>query len=228
MFLAIVILACITAYCLYFGFRTKLYIANGNNMVHTTKPYSRDGSDESILILGDSLAYGVGTSSPETSFAGRIGARYPNASIVNNAKVGEDINELAELLPQQLNRNYDIIFVIVGGNDISHYGIDLNNSKKDLAKIYKDVAKHSQQAYMYTSVDFSRVSAIPSVFKKFYSNRSQTIRTESQRLASQYPNVTYVDTFNKDPKQYSTLQATDGFHLNDHGVNELIKQTFKD
>ena len=211
----------------YIGIQMQIQMSNGRRLADSTILYSRHtNSDKDILILGDSLAYGVGTSSPENSFAGQIGAIYPDHNIINKAVIGDATRQLADSILEQMDRQYDVTFVFTGGNDIVRHGIDLQASEANLKKIIEVAAENSNQVYVLTTADFANVSIIPWFLAGFYSNRSDTLRRASQEIANRYGNVDYVDVFNFDPGTYKTLEASDGFHLNDEGIRQLLNTVF--
>jgi len=74
----------------------------------------------SILVLGDSTGVGVGASRPEESIAGRLGADFPDADIVNvsrsGARVGDAIAQAAECA--SLGLRFDMAVLHIGSNDV--------------------------------------------------------------------------------------------------------------
>ena len=211
----------------YIGIQMQIQMSNGRKLADATILYSRHiNSDKSILILGDSLAYGVGTSSPENSFAGQMGVIYPDHNIINKAVIGDATRQLADSILGKMDRQYDATFIFTGGNDIARYGIDLQASAANLVKIIEVAAENSNQVYVLTTTDFANVSIIPWFLAGFYSNRSDIIRRASQEIADRYGNVDYVDVFNLDADTYKTMEASDGFHLNDEGIRQLLNVVF--
>lgn len=191
---------------------------------NTATPYERiQPSDLDILVLGDSLAYGVGNSSPSKSFPGLIGEYYPKASITNKATVGDITRDLAESIEYKIDQRYDLIVIIIGGNDIIHYGIDLEESKQNLNIIYKVASKSADQVITITSGDFKNVTLVPPVFEGYFSKRSKVLRDYSITLSQNYQNIAYVDTFEQDARFYRGLEAADHIHLNDEGTKKLFE-----
>ncbi len=210
------------AYSIY---TMQRYITNGRYMVTITDRYERrlDGRPE-ILILGDSLAYGVGTSTGETSFAGQIAQAYPDKSIVNKSVVGDSTTELASDIDEHLdNKRYESIYILISGNDIFRFGVDIQDSADNLRDITSKAAEHADTTYLITTPDFKNVSLIPWFSRGFYSNRSNIIHQAAISIHNNHDNVVYVDTYDVDPSHYSKLEATDGFHLNDDGIKELVE-----
>lgn len=221
-FIAVLLVA--MAHVIYTGIQMHIREANSEKLINSATPYSRRlGNGQSVLILGDSLAYGVGASSPENSFAGRAGALFPDHDIINKSDPGGATQQLADSVREKVDGRYEIAFVIIGGNDIIRYGIDLEVSKVNLAQIVAVTAGSSGQVYLITSSDFANVGAIPWVLSSFYSGRSAEIRAAAQNIADRHDNVDYIDVFDIDPDFYATLEADDKFHLNDKGAEWLVE-----
>ena len=202
---------------------------NGNELNATTVAYSRTIPDApEILVFGDSLGYGVGTSSRETSFAYLIGQKFPDHSIVNRSEIGAVTAEVANEITSLVDKEFDMIFLFVGGNDVARYGINLEESKQHLTTIYEHLAAQAHNVYTYSTSDFKNAGIIPSFARDYYSTRSRDIRDHSIELAARYPNITYVDAFDIPNEEYDTYEAPDGFHLNDAGIRRLVELTFSD
>src|SRR5207302_4071547 len=81
----------------------------------------------SIVVLGDSLAVGVGASSPDRGFVGllvqKVRVADPGAALVNYASPGATA---ADVAGDQLRRAFEEsadatdVWLCVGGNDVTH------------------------------------------------------------------------------------------------------------
>lgn len=225
--LGIIVLLVIIFNFSYYAIVTYLHINNGNNLVKHTKIFQQSkGNGPNILVLGDSLAYGVGTSSPEQSFAGQIGARYNESNIVNKARVGETTGSLLSSLDELANGSYEKVFLVIAGNDIAHYSINIADSQRNLELISAKLTLKTKKLYLYTPISFDKVGATPYFFDNFYVPRSEKIRSVALSMVKKFPNIKYIDTDQVSSKEYENYQASDGFHLNDKGVKALIAITF--
>ncbi len=195
-------------------------------MAHNTIPYSQETTGKKFLVIGDSLAYGVGASSGETSFAGQLAAKFPDASIDNKAAIGEDVAGLTESIPKAIDHYYDSVFIIIGGNDIARYGVDLDKSIKLLADLYGYASRNAGKVYVYTTIRFSEVSALPVFVRWYFNQRSIRYRDGMLSAADLYKNVEVIDAFYVNADEYDGYEASDGFHLNDAGIARLIGLTF--
>src|SRR5688572_27022080 len=113
------LLLVVTTHIGYVGLRSYQQMNHGEALAANTEPYSRpvENASGSILILGDSLAYGVGASSPEQSLAGQLSERFSTHSVINKAKVGATTEELADSIAGAVDDRYDTAFIVIGGND---------------------------------------------------------------------------------------------------------------
>jgi lysophospholipase L1-like esterase len=70
-----------------------------------------------IVIAGDSTAFGVGALPAETT-AGRLAAAYPHARVINVARSGARIGHVAEQLDRVDCRSVDLILIQACANDV--------------------------------------------------------------------------------------------------------------
>lgn len=208
----------------YIGLRSYAKMHRGQALASNAEPYSRRSmkDDRSILILGDSLAYGVGASSPENSLAGQLAARFSDYSVVNKAKVGATTEELADSIAGEVDGPYDAAFIVIGGNDIARYGVDLDQSVRNLRTVAEISSSRIGHVYLITSGDFANVSILPWFVRPHYSDRSRRLRDAARVIDGSVDNLDYVDMFDVDPDRYARMEATDGFHLNDFGIRHLL------
>jgi lysophospholipase L1-like esterase len=125
---------------LYQFFRIREYKVIGDNLVKDTRAYSAHppNATKRILIAGDSLAVGVGSSEPTYSIAGRIGEDYPNADITNVAVSGARIKDVIHQLSSFQKNQFDLVLIQIGGNNVTHF--------TPLGKIRTDAHTMMQQA----------------------------------------------------------------------------------
>lgn len=200
--------------------RMRMYSSRAGAIIRSTTPFERQGSDkQKILVLGDSLAYGTGTSKPEHSVAGLIAARYPNASVENHSQNGKRTNELANEV-KTVSGHYDLILIIIGGNDVMRPWIDLNESGKNLDAIYAAASRHADKVVAFSTGNMSTTTFFPWPLNHFIGQRSLILRDHAQQIAHQHPNVFYVDvaSYNKKVPFTHQYEAADHLHLNDAGA----------
>lgn len=223
----------IIATCVYLGYeavRIHELTGNGAGMSLSTEKFERRQEKENgILILGDSLAYGVGASSRETSFAGKLAEHYHDSPITNKAEIGETVSSLEETIDEKITDKYEIIFIIVGGNDIMRMHINIFNSANGIKPIVDKASQHSARVVLITTGNFNYVSLQPWILKSVFNKRADILRREALKLEADYPSYSYIDFYatSMDKEEYKSYEASDGYHLNDAGVNRLIASTLE-
>ncbi len=201
--------------------RVRIFSSRAGNLIRATVPFERQGTNEQkVLVLGDSLAYGTGTSAPEKSVAGLVAAHYPGATVTNKSVNGKRTKELAEEV-KQLEGKYDLILVIIGGNDVLRPWVDLDESNKNLETIYEAASGHSEQVIALTTGNFRYTTFFLWPLNLYYEQRSITLRDHALATASKFPNVTYVNIveWNKQQPFDHLKEAPDHLHLSDDGAN---------
>jgi lysophospholipase L1-like esterase len=72
-----------------------------------------------MLVVGDSLAVGLGAERPADTIAGRLAIDYPHVSLVNRARCGARTQEmLAQLALHPAEADLCAIWMSAGGNDV--------------------------------------------------------------------------------------------------------------
>lgn len=227
-FLYLVGIITILGTCSYLGYevvRMDGLIDAGAGMSRTAKKFDRPiDNKKEILVLGDSLAFGVGVAKPEDSFAGILAERFDKKSVENNAEIGETIGSLQKTLDKKLIGHYEQVYIIVGGNDIMRMHINIFSSKRSLRTLVTNASQHADQVFLVTTGDFSNVSLSPWLLRSAYGMRANMIREVALDLEDELDNFDYVDFYAARIKRddYKQLEAADGYHLNEHGIERLV------
>lgn len=190
----------------------------GYALVAKTTPFSiaPPNSTKKILVLGDSLAVGVGATKPEDSMAGLISHDYPTASIINLAKSGSRTEDILGQLTKVKNQKFDLIIIQIGGNDVTHFTNqkEITNNMKQIISQAKTMAPHIL-VWSSGSVGFAPIFVPPLSWiltertGKTYENIAKTVETEGATYINLY--VPYQeDIFKTDIKKY---YAEDNFHV---------------
>jgi lysophospholipase L1-like esterase len=172
-------------------------------------------SDAALLIVGDSLAVGVGAERPEESLPGRIAARYPGVSIVNLARSGARAADVIRQLRSAPRRRYDAVLVAVGAND----AIALTRPasfQRQLSTVYRLARRHSP---VVVHAGAANIGGAPLFFwplDRLLEWRMRRIR-DIVRRTSRHHGVTFVDFFRPrdvDPfsRAPSRYYGPDGVH----------------
>jgi lysophospholipase L1-like esterase len=167
---------------------------------------------------------GVGSSNPENSFAGVLAQKFSDKSIENNAEIGETTKSLQNTLDKKLDGNYETIYIIIGGNDIMRMHINLFTSKKSLNSVVKKTSKHANKIVLVTTGNFKYVSLAPAALRGVFDMRAKMLRDSALALEAESDEVDYIDFYSVPLKEseYKQLEAADGYHLNDDGIQRLI------
>lgn len=199
------------------------------------KPYEVKilDSKKHILIIGDSSAVGIGSSSPETTIAGMIEKDIPGISITNKGVSGLKIIDMAQSAYSFPVESYDAIFLFIGANDIATFQ-SMKKIETSLRIVIKKLLELSPKVVMAHGGNFGVLPLFPWPLNQIYSIRTRKVRDVFVKLSHEF-NVIYVDmyttiedfpyTINGEPV-YASLDYA--FHPNDLGYKlwyEKIKNT---
>ena len=106
----------------YLGFRLHSLFGISAALVATSQTYQRmlPNPTLTILVLGDSTAVGTG-GTPETSVAGRLGDKFPTASVYNFGINGEKLSDFDVQMNTLNIQKADVVVLQIGANDIVHF-----------------------------------------------------------------------------------------------------------
>lgn len=177
-------------------------------VAHPENPIKR------ILIVGDSTAVGTGATTPEESVAGRISEEFPRYEIVNYGKNGLQTSELRERLELLQEREFDLVFLFIGGNDIVRFH-DVTTLSEDLATSFQ-LAKQISDDVVFVSVGNIEIAPFfPKPIAYFYRDYQQEVRTAFSIISNEY-DVLFVDLFTEGiediPLPSELIFAEDDFH----------------
>lgn len=212
--------------------RIFIFTKRAEKLINQVVPYEQAGNGSlDILVVGDSIAYGTGSSSAETTIAGLIGAKFPQANITNKAKNGTKTKTLANRISGDIDRNYRIVIIIVGANDIIHPEVNLGESEQYLGRIYAEASEKADNVIAITTGDFKHISFFLYPLNYYFGDRSRSLSESALWQSAKYNNVHYVDTFTdkNSPGRPQALEAADHLHLSDLGshywVQEILSAT---
>ncbi|MBA3815836.1 MAG: hypothetical protein H0X29_04815 [Parachlamydiaceae bacterium] len=210
-------------YIFYLIFAIHQSISNSEKIINNTIPYEQHPPNPEIYILvaGDSTAVGVGATENVKSTAGRLGTQFPNADISNIGVSGAKLKDLLLVLQKQQSKNYNLLVLQIGANDITHF-TSYNSVRNELSEILALASEFSAKIILLTSGDIGRAPVFHWPFSRIMTARTLKVREIFIEEASKYKKVSYVDLyldrsedpFEKDLKKY---YASDSFHLTDDG-----------
>lgn len=200
--------------------RVRILSQRGGELIRSTVPFERNGTNkQTVLVLGDSLAYGTGTTSSEKSVAGLVAKHYPMATVINKSVNGKRTNELAQEV-KSLEGKYDLILIIIGGNDVLRPWINLEQSGKNLETIYAGASAHADKVVALTTGNLRYTTLFLWPINHYLGARSMELRNYAVKAAAPHKNVTYVNLVerNKTVPFGHLKEAPDRLHLGDDGA----------
>lgn len=185
-----------------------------------------------VLIIGDSLGYGVGAESPERSIAGWLGADFPKLKIENKSVYGSMARHTYATL-KEVDHCYDVIFIHVGANDILWW-VPLNDTFHKMGQLLEIAKKRANHVVLMTAGNFGNVPLFPWAIRRVLEWRTRMAEERFEQIAQEHE-VIYVDIFRerkddlffKAPNRYYSV---DMLHPNGEGYKvfyEEIRKTLK-
>jgi lysophospholipase L1-like esterase len=200
-----------------------LLVKKSELLIADTEPFERKIplAPMTILVLGDSTAYGTGSEKNELSTAGRLGHLYPEASIKNLAVNGLRLAGLLDLISNlPVKEHYDLVLVQIGANDIIRL-TKMNDIRRDAESVFKELSLKTDKLVILHAGDIGDVQFFPLYLSPILSKRSKEVRDVYQSLAIKYK-ANYVNLIDSpvskklrsDPEKY---YANDLLHLSGEG-----------
>lgn len=190
-------------------------------LIEATPPYNRNDSSlsKNILILGDSLAVGVGASGEQT-VAGRLGKAL-NANVDNFAKSGAQTKDLGAQLSQAKKDKYDLVLIQIGANDIIQLR-SLEAAAENLDRVLADAKQKSDHVAFLLVGNVGAAPLWPWPWPRIYTSRTLDLRERYLALAEKH-DALFVDIYKRDnifasdPDRY---YANDQLHLTADGYEK--------
>jgi len=204
-------------------------------LIASVTPYERElKGAPTILVLGDSTGYGTGANESEATIAGRIGADFPQYSIINQSKNGRIIEQLkADLATLIKEADYELILLQIGANDVLQ-ARDPEIVSAELTAIFLILKERTPHIIMMSSGNIGGAPAFKGEEAKALTARSRIFREMFIKTAAE-TGVTYVDLF-KEPAddlfiiEADKYMAIDGLHPTGAGYAlwyELLRPILK-
>ena len=199
----------------------RLVAANEAFEVHPSRPSMR------VLVVGDSLAAGVGAADPADSLAGRIAHMLPGAEVVNEGVSGARINEVKDALRNAPEGSYDFIFITAGANNILHLA-SLDEAQTQMDALLKEAKTRGRYVVLLTCGNMGLAPIFPPGVSAFYSHRASEALQRFAMVADQN-DVAFIDLYyeeDNDPfaKDEERYYAADKFHPSGAGYGIWYEQ----
>lgn len=203
--------------------RTGRLVRIGEKIAAASVPFSRTINQATlhILVVGDSSGSGIGATHPALSLAGLVGEKYKDADVVNVAVTGAKTRDAVSQL-QAMPGSFDLIVILVGGNDIVYF-TPYHQLSKDLGTALMIACEKGKHVLLSPTGNVGDVLLFPAPVRWILARRSRAIRQLfTEQVAAAAGDVRYADLYREgaadpffvDPKKYF---AADLFHPSDAG-----------
>ncbi|OGY80612.1 MAG: hypothetical protein A3E60_04150, partial [Candidatus Kerfeldbacteria bacterium RIFCSPHIGHO2_12_FULL_42_13] len=201
--------------------KVKKFATISKILIARTLPYEQKLKQPTlrILIIGDSTGIGIGSNSPSDSIAGRLGNIFPEAEITNFSTSGDRIHDGLQSITQ-IKESYDILMVMLGGNDALHF-TNLQNLTDDTNTILEESKKRSRAVILMPAGNLGSAPMIPQAVRWLFERRSKKVRDVLSKQAQENA-VIFVDLLHErtnDPfaQKPQKFYAPDGLHPSSAG-----------
>lgn len=124
------------------------------------------GDPVELLILGDSIAAGLGADRPEHTLGGQLARRLAKRTrravrLRTGACVGAETSMVrAQLAALPPDYRADVAVIVVGGNDVTHR-VRPSVSGRHLAEVIEELHAHATEVVVGTCPDLGALAAVP-------------------------------------------------------------------
>jgi lysophospholipase L1-like esterase len=195
---------------------------------HWKKKY---GEPVDLLLLGDSVAAGLGAEKGKHTLGGRLARGIARAAgrsvrLRTAAEVGAESSALAAQLAR-LPSSYrpDVAVIVVGGNDVTHR-VPVAESVRHLAEAIDELRARGAEVVVCTCPDLGALRAVPQPLRALGSRASRQL-AEAQRVAALGRGARAVSLshvvgpfFHTSPEEMFSL---DRFHPSSRGYKRTAK-----
>jgi lysophospholipase L1-like esterase len=189
------------------------------------------GDPVELVVLGDSIAAGLGADSPKGTLGARLakgvaGRTHRSVRLTTLARVGAESSELlgqlADLAPRV---RPDVAVVVVGGNDVSHR-VSVGESVRHLADCIDGLREAGAAVVVGTCPDLGALQAVSQPLRALGSRASRQLAAAQRATALDHGAwaVSLADVvgpfFLTNPDEMFSL---DRFHPSAHGYKRTAK-----
>lgn len=187
---------------------------------------SPQGCRRTIVVAGDSTAFGVGAL-PDESTAGRLAAAFPHARVINVARSGANIGHVVEQLGRVVEqlartecRKADFVLIHACANDVLEFR-SLDAIEADLRAAIAMAREVGERVVLMPGQNFSVAPFFLRGLSKIVMRHAVRTHAVVQRVTAEL-GVTFVDLFrdpSEDPfvKEPHRYYCPDGLHPSGEG-----------
>ncbi len=179
--------------------------------------YERDGPADApaLLVVGDSLAVGVGAQRPEHSVPGRLAADFPHLVVHHRGACGARVRDLGAQLRAAPRQRYAAVLVAAGANDVLR-GTPIRDVQCALTRFLAEAGERAPIVVIVVSANVGGAPILPWALRRFFTARSRRMR-DVAAAACVGSGAYFVDLFAepredrfaRDPQRYFGI---DGLH----------------
>jgi lysophospholipase L1-like esterase len=205
-------LICLLALAVVYGgyelYNFRSLLAISKKLSATAVPFQSTAGEPTILVLGDSLAVGVGSQEQKETIAGRLKEYFPEVAVENVGVSGARVDDVALQLARAKKEKYSLVFAAIGANDLIRFQ-SVAETVRVLEPQLIDMKRRGDKVVFITAGDVGSAPFFPWFLRLFYHMRTQEYHAAFTALAEK-AGVTYVnlytpadeDPFLKDPERY--------------------------
>jgi lysophospholipase L1-like esterase len=205
----------------------------GEEIARNTVPFEQNLDKQnvaSILVIGDSTAFGVGALTPKESLAGLVGATYPEARIMNLGRNGMKAQDLVVELEKLQDKQFDLVMLHIGGNDIVRF-TSIDDFTNSIDTVFKLATNISDEVTITVTGNMGTATLFPYGTGWLLEKRTRQVHQIISDTAQAY-NSHYIDLFlerDEDPflTEPTKYYAKDLFHPSGAGYALWFKQISK-
>jgi lysophospholipase L1-like esterase len=183
-----------------------------------------------VLVVGDSTAVGTGAVLPSASVAGRIAQQFPCTNLVNRARDGALMRDLAAQIDGTGDTPFNLLLMQVGATDAVSF-TDLPDLRRGLDEALSRGTAKARHVVVLGSSSLAAAPMFMPPFDAIFSRRAHGVE-RVLRDASEEAGVEYVDVskspasvaLSSDPARY---YASDYLHPNSDGYGLWFKAMSK-
>ncbi|HZZ65188.1 MAG TPA: SGNH/GDSL hydrolase family protein [Candidatus Baltobacteraceae bacterium] len=202
--------------------------------MHRATPVSSAAARLAMVVLGDSLAFGYGASTPENGLAHRIfdalrasrpGSTYANFA-VPHATMGD---VLRHQVPKLHRAQADVVLLVAGANDL-RYTRDRFVFARRFAHLLAAVRDAAPDAVLLAGgmPDVTQTVGVAPLLKLPIMHICARLNERMRSIAGQF-DACFIDLFtytNAPLKAAALYLCDDGYHPNDDGYAEISERSY--
>lgn len=181
-----------------YGLRRQAAIARaaigkplGEEALRIDRTYKKSyGDPVDLLLVGDSIAAGLGAERPKETLGGQLARRLARAThravrLRSVAVVGAETSHLAGQLAS-LPPGYtpDVAVIVVGGNDITHR-VRLADSRRDLGDVVRELRERGAEVVVGTCPDLGALQPLPQPLRTLGSRASRQLAAAQREVTTE-------------------------------------------